>query len=75
TTQTLATFLGRNLVFDELAMAKLDRLCASRPGRVRTPNNERQAQIVEGSQALQNPSGLAVGGMIEQDGVTYIVLP
>ncbi|HEM3505599.1 TPA: competence/damage-inducible protein A [Streptococcus suis] len=75
TKQTLATFLGRNLVFDELAIAKLDRFFASRPGRVRTPNNERQAQIVEGSQALQNPAGLAVGGMIEQDGVTYIVLP
>ncbi|HEL2202818.1 TPA: competence/damage-inducible protein A [Streptococcus suis] len=75
TKQILATFLGRNLVFDELAMAKLDRFFASRPGRVRTPNNERQAQIVEGSQALQNPAGLAVGGMIEQDGVTYIVLP
>ncbi|HEL2328620.1 competence/damage-inducible protein A [Streptococcus suis] len=75
TKQTLATFLGRNLVFDKLAMAKLDRFFASRPGRVRTPNNERQAQIVEGSQALQNPAGLAVGGMIEQDGVTYIILP
>ncbi|HFI2472851.1 TPA: competence/damage-inducible protein A [Streptococcus suis] len=75
TKQTLATFLGINLVFDEKAMAKLDRFFASRPGRVRTPNNERQAQIVEGSQALQNPAGLAVGGMIEQAGVTYIVLP
>nr|WEJ76515.1 competence/damage-inducible protein A [Streptococcus suis] len=75
TKQTLATFLGRKLVFDEKSMAKLDRFFASRPGRVRTPNNERQAQIVEGSQALQNPAGLAVGGMIEQDGVTYIVLP
>ncbi|HFU3800279.1 TPA: competence/damage-inducible protein A [Streptococcus suis] len=75
TKQTLATFLGRKLVFDEKAMAKLDRFFASRPGRVRTPNNERQAQIVEGSQALPNPAGLAVGGMIEQEGVTYIVLP
>ncbi|MBM7204908.1 competence/damage-inducible protein A [Streptococcus suis] len=75
TKQTLATFLGRKLVFDEKAMAKLDRFFASRPGRVRTPNNERQAQIVEGSLALQNPAGLAVGGMIEQDGVTYVVLP
>lgn len=75
TKQTLAAFLGRNLAFDELAMTKLDRFFASRPGRVRTPNNERQAQIVEGSQALQNPAGLAVGGMIEQDGVTYVVLP
>ncbi|HFI0736786.1 TPA: competence/damage-inducible protein A [Streptococcus suis] len=75
TKQTLATFLQKELVADELAMAKLDRFFVSRPGRVRTPNNERQAQIVEGSQALQNPAGLAVGGMIEQDGVTYIVLP
>ena len=75
TKQTLATFLQKELVADELAMAKLDRFFASRPGRVRTPNNERQAQIVEGSQALQNPAGLAVGSMIEQDGVTYIVLP
>ncbi|HFI0403027.1 TPA: competence/damage-inducible protein A [Streptococcus suis] len=75
TKQTLAAFLGRKLVFDDEAMAKLDRFFASRPGRVRTPNNERQAQIVEGSQALQNPAGLAVGGMIEQEGVTYIVLP
>lgn len=75
TKQTLATFLGRNLVFDDEAMTKLDRFFASRPGRVRTPNNERQAQIVEGSLALQNPAGLAVGGMIEQEGVTYIVLP
>ncbi|MDW8719974.1 competence/damage-inducible protein A [Streptococcus suis] len=75
TKQTLATFLGRNLVFDDEAMAKLDRFFASRPGRVRTPNNERQAQIVEGSQALQNPAGLAVGGMIEQNGVTYVVMP
>ncbi|MGQ7626573.1 competence/damage-inducible protein A [Streptococcus suis] len=75
TKQTLATFLQKELVADEIAMAKLDRFFASRPGRVRTHNNERQAQIVEGSQALQNPAGLAVGGMIEQDGVTYIVLP
>lgn len=75
TKQTLAAFLGRKLVFDEKAMAKLDRFFTSRPGRVRTPNNERQAQIVEGSQALQNPAGLAVGGLIEQAGVTYVVLP
>ncbi|HEL9645309.1 TPA: competence/damage-inducible protein A [Streptococcus suis] len=75
TKQTLATFLGKDLIFDEQAMAKLDRFFASRPGRVRTPNNERQAQIVAGSQPLQNPTGLAVGGLIEQAGVTYVVLP
>lgn len=75
TKQTLATFLGKELVIDTYAMAKLDRFFASRPGRVRTPNNDRQAQIIEGSKALKNPTGLAVGGFIEQGGVTYIVLP
>ncbi|MGT2910084.1 competence/damage-inducible protein A [Streptococcus cameli] len=75
TKQTLAKYLKRKLVFDDQAMAKLDQFFASRPGRVRTANNERQAQLVEGSIPLQNPTGLAVGGWIEQDGVTYVVLP
>lgn len=75
TKQTLAKFLGKNLVFDPTALAKLDRFFASRKGRVRTPNNERQAQLVAGSTPLHNPAGLAVGGLIEQSGVTYIVLP
>lgn len=75
TKQTLAMFLGKELVFDQVALDKLDRFFASRKGRVRTPNNERQAQLVAGSTALHNPAGLAVGGLIEQDGVTYVVLP
>lgn len=75
TKQTLARFLQRDLLYDDQAMEKLDRFFASRPGRVRTPNNERQAQVVAGSIPLQNPTGLAVGGLVEQDGVTYIVLP
>ncbi|WP_155971512.1 competence/damage-inducible protein A [Streptococcus ruminantium] len=75
TKQTLARFLGKELVLDEQAKLKLDRFFASRPGRIRTPNNERQAQIVAGSTPLQNPAGLAVGGLIEQEGITYVVLP
>ncbi|MDQ8836262.1 competence/damage-inducible protein A [Streptococcus ruminantium] len=75
TKQTLARFLGKELVLNEQAKLKLDRFFASRPGRIRTPNNERQAQIVAGSTPLQNPAGLAVGGLIEQEGITYVVLP
>ena len=75
TKQTLAKFLGKNLVFDPQAQAKLDDFFAHRPDYARTPNNERQAQIVEGSTPLPNETGLAVGGMIEVDGVTYVVLP
>lgn len=75
TKQTLAKFLNKNLVFDPLANQKLDDFFATRPQHTRTANNERQAQIIEGSLPLQNPTGLAVGGIVETDGVTYVVLP
>lgn len=75
TKQTLAAYLKRDLVFDEKASRKLDDFFATRPASSRTPNNERQAQIIEGATSLQNSTGLAVGGLLEVDGVTYIVLP
>ena len=75
TKQTLAKFLGRELNFDSQAVEKLDCFFASRPDYARTPNNERQAQLVEGSTPLPNATGLAVGGLLEADGVTYVVLP
>lgn len=75
TKQTLAKFLGRDLVFDEAAQARLDEFFASRPASARTPNNERQAQIVAGSRPLPNAAGLAVGGILKAEGVTYVVLP
>ena len=75
TKQTLAKFLGKNLVFDPQAQEKLDVFFAQRPDYARTPNNERQAQIVEGATPLPNETGLAVGGVSEVDGVTYVVLP
>ena len=75
TKQTLAKFLERDLVFDSEAQEKLDLFFAQRPDYARTPNNERQAQIIRGSTPLPNETGLAVGGMIEVEGVTYVVLP
>lgn len=57
------------------ANQKLDDFFATRPTYSRTPNNERQAQLIEGSHAIQNITGLAVGGMVTVDGVTYVVLP
>lgn len=74
TKQTLAKYLGRNLVFDEQASKRLNEFFATRPQFTRTANNERQAQLIEGSTPLQNRTGLAVGGVIEVDGVTYVVL-
>lgn len=75
TKQTLAKFLGKDLVFDPQAQEKLDIFFAHRPDYARTPNNERQAQIVEGATPLPNETGLAVGGVSEVGGVTYVVLP
>ncbi|MGT2833496.1 competence/damage-inducible protein A [Streptococcus halotolerans] len=75
TKQTLAKYLKRDLVFDESANHKLDQFFKSRPKYSRTPNNERQAQMVEGSTPIQNITGLAVGGVLTVDGVTYVVLP
>lgn len=75
TKQTLAKYLGRNLVFDEQASKRLDEFFATRPQFTRTANNERQAQLIEGATPLQNSTGLAVGGVLEVDGVTYVVLP
>lgn len=75
TKQTLAQFLNRELVTDLSAKQRLDEFFSHRPSSSRTPNNERQAQIIEGSTALQNRTGLAVGGLITVDGTTYVVLP
>ena len=75
TKQTLAKFLGKDLVFDPQAQEKLDIFFAHRPDYARTPNNERQVQIVEGATPLPNETGLAGGGVSEVDGVTYVVLP
>ncbi|MCY7192153.1 competence/damage-inducible protein A [Streptococcus gallolyticus] len=75
TKQTLAKYLGRDLVFDEQANKRLDEFFATRPQFARTANNERQAQLIEGSIPLQNSTGLAVGGVLEVNDVTYVVLP
>ena len=75
TKQTLAKYLGRDLVFDEQANKRLYEVFATRPQFARTANNERQAQLIEGSIPLQNSTGLAVGGVLEVNGVTYVVLP
>ncbi|EHJ57333.1 competence/damage-inducible protein [Streptococcus urinalis FB127-CNA-2] len=75
TKQTLAKYLNKQLVFDEEANQKLDAFFASRDQFSRTPNNERQAQLIEGSIPLQNRTGLAVGGIITSSDRQYVVLP
>lgn len=75
TKQTLAKFMNKTLVTDVKASEKLDLFFKERPSIFRTKNNERQAQLIEGSIPLQNATGLAVGGLITFEGCTYVVLP
>ncbi|EHI70564.1 molybdenum cofactor synthesis domain protein [Streptococcus ictaluri 707-05] len=75
TKQTLARYLNKQLVFDQRASQKLDDFFSNRPQVDRTSNNERQAQLIEGSIPLQNKTGLAVGGVISNKEVTYVLLP
>ena len=75
TKQTLAKYLKRDLVINEEANQRLNDEFATHPQFVRTANNDRQAQLIEGATPLQNITGLAVGGLVTVDGVTYVVLP
>ncbi len=74
TKQALGDFLGRKLVLDPTSMAHIERFFESR-GVVMVQSNERQALILEGSDALVNETGLAAGVALSVAGVHYILLP
>jgi nicotinamide-nucleotide amidase len=60
TREAVAQALGRTLVFSqELADAIEERF--RRRGRKMAANNQRQAMLIEGAEALPNPNGTAVG--------------
>lgn len=73
TKPVLADVLGRKLVHDAQALAVIDRVVSSR-GRELVPGDIKQAEILEGAEALMNPVGLAPGIWIEED-VTWMLLP
>ncbi|WP_071130460.1 competence/damage-inducible protein A [Enterococcus timonensis] len=74
TKQTVAKFLGRDLFFNETAMEKIN-LFFQRRNRVVTENNRLQALSIAGGIVLENPAGLAVGTLINQDNTYYLLLP
>lgn len=75
TKPTLAAFLECDLVVDLAAKNQLEAFFAQKISSTRTSNNDRQVLIVEGSTPLSNPKGLAVGGLITKNQVTYVYLP
>lgn len=74
TKQTLAEFVGRQLVIDQVAMQSITDFFVQR-NVVMTENNKRQALVVEGSRVLPNETGLAPGMAFQENGIHYLLLP
>ncbi len=73
TKETLAEFLGLDMVEDPQARAELE--AYFRDGRPMTPNNLKQASFPRGASILPNPYGTAPGCIVEQADRFYVVLP
>ncbi len=74
TRETVADFLGLELILDTSVLANLRCLFASR-GRKMTRNNIKQAYFPAGAQVLPNPNGTAAGMMLEKEGRIMVLLP
>jgi nicotinamide-nucleotide amidase len=74
TKETIAKALGTGLSMDEDALESI-KAYFNKTNRVMTPNNEKQALILEGSGVLKNEFGMAPGMFIKKEGITYMLLP
>lgn len=75
TKETLADFLGRELVLNQPAYDKMVAYFKSRGRTSFSPNNRKQVMSIKDGKALENPAGLALGDMVTVADVTYILLP
>lgn len=66
--------LNKSLVLDEEAWQSI---CDyfSKTNRPMSPNNRKQALVLEGSHVLKNEHGMAPGMALVVDHVTYMLLP
>lgn len=74
TKETIASHLGKKLVFDETALDSIEEYF-KRTNRVMTENNRKQALVLEGSQVLPNDHGMAPGMIVESNRHLYMLLP
>lgn len=74
TKDVLAGYLNRGLYIHEPTMAKIEHLFGSR-GLHMVESNRRQANMIEGGDAIDNAAGLAVGNGVDADGTLYLLLP
>ncbi|OCT13749.1 competence/damage-inducible protein A [Paenibacillus pectinilyticus] len=74
TKDVLAAWTGSNLHIHEPSMEAISTMFASR-GIHMVESNRRQALMLEGSDPLQNDTGLAVGNALTFEGTHFILLP
>ncbi|MDR6552744.1 competence/damage-inducible protein A [Paenibacillus qinlingensis] len=74
TKDVLASFTGRKLVLHEPSMDAITAMFTSR-GIHMVESNRRQALMLEGSDPLQNDTGLAVGNALTFNGTHFVLLP
>lgn len=74
TKETVADFLGLELILDEAALEHI-RCFFARTGRTMPPGNVKQAFIPAGGEALPNEYGTAPGVWVEKDGRIVVILP
>jgi nicotinamide-nucleotide amidase len=74
TREAAAAALGRRLLRDPAVMEALKARFA-RYLRQMAPNNEKQADVIEGARVLVNPRGSAPGLLVEDGGRTVVLLP
>ncbi len=72
--ETAARYFGCRLVRDQKAMEDMRRMM-EHAGRKMTPNNDKQADLPEGSIPLYNPNGTAPGFILEKDEQILIMMP
>lgn len=74
TKETIASTLGKELVLNEEAFESIQEYFR-KTGRDMSPNNRKQALVLEGSDVLVNRFGMAPGMFIQEEDTFYILLP
>ncbi len=74
TKDVVATHVGKKLILDPTAMDKIEQYIRH-AGMPMSENNRRQALTIEGSILVENPNGLAVGSLVQNQNQNYLLLP
>lgn len=74
TKEIIANVLGRPLVLDDEAFQSIEDYF-KKTKRTMSPNNRKQALVIEGSDVLANKFGMAPGMLTEHEARLYMLLP